>query len=88
MFYSPEMFQKKDEDYKVRGTITDIWALGVTFYYLITGTFPFEASKNAFLLREMVLNQPINFDIIKNDKLRDLMTKILEKDPTKRWTIS
>ena len=81
MFYSPEMFQNKTSEYKVRGTKTDIWALGVTLYYLVTATYPFEEARNAFLLRELVLTQPINFDVIKNDKLRDLLTKILEKDP-------
>lgn len=51
MFYGPEMFQKKTSDYKVRGTKTDIWALGVTLYYLVTSTYPFEeAGKDVFLL--------------------------------------
>ena len=81
MFYSPEMFQNKTSDYKVKGTKTDIWALGVTLYYLVTSTYPFEGAKNPFQLREIALTKPINFDVIKNDKLRDLLTKILEKDP-------
>ena len=88
MFYAPEMFQKKTSDYKVRGTKTDIWALGVTLYYLVTSFYPFEEAKNPFHLRECVLTKAINFDVIKNDKLRELLTKILEKDPSKRWTIS
>lgn len=79
MFYAPEMFQEKNSDYKVRGTKTDIWALGVTFYYLITSTYPFQG-KTAFTLREMIVKQSIDFDVIKNDKLRDLLKKILEKD--------
>ena len=81
MFYSPEMFQNKTSDYKVRGTKTDIWALGVTLYYLVTSSYPFEGANNPFQLREIALTKPINFDVIKNDKLRDLLTKILEKDP-------
>ena len=38
LFFAPEMFQDKNaENVKIRGEKTDIWALGVTLFYMITG---------------------------------------------------
>lgn len=37
IFFAPEMFMGKNSKVKVRGSKTDIWALGITFFYLLTG---------------------------------------------------
>ena len=39
MFFSPEMFLKT-KGKTVRGELTDMWALGVTLYYLLVGKYP------------------------------------------------
>jgi serine/threonine protein kinase len=55
MFFAPEMFQKgSDKKVIVHGVLTDLWALGVTFFYLICGHYPFLAS-NVFDLKDKVL---------------------------------
>ena len=36
VFFAPEMFQKSN-GIKIRGEKTDIWALGVTLFYMLTG---------------------------------------------------
>jgi non-specific serine/threonine protein kinase len=36
IFFAPEMFNQTTS----HGERTDIWALGITFYYLITGNYP------------------------------------------------
>jgi len=41
MFFAPEMFLSKSDGVKVRGERTDIWALGITLYYLLCGRYPF-----------------------------------------------
>ena len=38
MFFAPEMFLR--EKFVVIGEKTDIWALGITFFYLLTGFYP------------------------------------------------
>lgn len=43
MLFSPEMFGKD----KVHGEKSDIWALGMTFYYLLVGYYPWKDAKNA-----------------------------------------
>ena len=42
MLFSPEMFGKD----KVLGEKSDIWALGMTFYYLLVGYYPWKDAKN------------------------------------------
>jgi serine/threonine protein kinase len=37
-YFAPEMFKKKQD--KNLGAAVDIWALGVTIYYMITGQHP------------------------------------------------
>ena len=37
IFFAPEMFMGKKSNVKVRGTKTDIWALGITLFYMVTG---------------------------------------------------
>jgi len=39
IFFAPEMFNRR-QGAIVKGEMTDIWALGVTFYYLLTGKYP------------------------------------------------
>jgi serine/threonine protein kinase len=77
MFFAPEMFMRQDKSIKVRGEKTDIWALGITFYYLITGSYPCEDASNPLHLKELILEREINFSVIKNPGARNLLMKIL-----------
>jgi len=69
----------------IDGKLIDIWAMGVTLYCLIFGTVPFTASTE-FELLSVICHQELKFpeDIPISDSLRDLLTKILTKDPKKR----
>ena len=87
MFFAPEMFMRSDKSIKVRGEMTDIWALGVTFFYLISGQYPCEDAKNPLHLKELILEREINFSLIKNKGARELLKKILKKDPNERATL-
>jgi len=42
MLFSPEMFQKD----KIMGEKSDIWALGMTFYYLLVVSYPWAEAKD------------------------------------------
>ena len=86
MFFAPEMFNIASGA-QVHGEKTDIWALGITFYYLMTGVYPWKKAVNPLHLKEMVCTQDIDFSLIKIEKARDLIKRILEKDPAKRATI-
>ena len=43
--------------------MTDLWALGITFYFLITGKYPFEAG-NFYDLKKKILEDGINFELV------------------------
>lgn len=66
MFFAPEMFNLANGA-EVHGEKTDIWALGITFFYLLTGEYPWKKAANPLHLKEMVCNQSIDFTSIKND---------------------
>ena len=71
----------------MHGENTDIWALGITFYYLLTGEYPWKATNPLDLLDE-VFGQEIDFTLIKDDQARDLISKVLIKNPEKRATLN
>jgi [calcium/calmodulin-dependent protein kinase] kinase len=86
LFYAPEMFNMGNGG-KVHGEKTDLWALGITFFYLLTGEYPWKDAKHPLQLKEMVCSQEIDFSAIKNKDARDLISGLLEKDPEKRATL-
>ena len=53
---APEMFSTHRHDKIVRGRQCDIWAAGVTLYYLLTKKFPYNA-KSVFELADSIQNK-------------------------------
>ncbi|KNC98571.1 CAMKK/ELM protein kinase [Spizellomyces punctatus DAOM BR117] len=70
------------------GKAIDIWAMGVTLYCFIFGQVPFMA-ETEFELFNVISKKTLEFPshIRITDDLRDLFTKLLDKDPSTRITL-
>jgi [calcium/calmodulin-dependent protein kinase] kinase len=79
-FMPPELCVAKHGE--VDGRAVDIWSAGVTLYCLMFGRIPFE--KHGMLeLYEAIRTDDLGIDEC-NPDLRDLLSRLLEKDPQKR----
>lgn len=88
MMFAPETFGKKTSDsIEQRGEKTDMWALGITIFYLLVGRFPCQDALNPLHLRDLIIHRPINFDLIKQEYPREMLKLMLEKDPLNRASI-
>eukprot|EP00501_MAST-03F_sp_TOSAG23-6_P001164 GSMAST32.ASY1.ANO1.1208.1 assembled CDS len=86
VFLAHEMAPEGEYD----GVPADIWSIGCCLHCMITGKLPF-SHKDKKELSRIVQNQPYPVKdfpkISSRPMLRDLMLKLLEKDPQKRITI-
>ena len=71
----------------ISGKAADIWSMGVTLYCLYFGKVPFE-KLGVLDLYESIKNDPLHIEANCEDDFRDLIGKLLEKDPSKRIQMS
>ncbi|KAM0013828.1 putative protein kinase AGC-RSK-2 family [Helianthus debilis subsp. tardiflorus] len=76
-YVAPEMVRGEGHDFAV-----DWWALGILCYEMLYGTTPFRG-KNRKDTFGRILTMPLKFTG-KPTPLTDLITKLLERDPTRR----
>lgn len=79
-YLSPEMIDDSRYNSKV-----DLWATGVLFMNMITGTQPFSSHPN-IPIRQQILSKPIAFNRIKNKNYKGLAMELLERNPELRIT--
>lgn len=77
-YLSPEMIKGKEHNHAV-----DIWALGILLYEFIVGSPPFEADEIKETYRRIVHSQ-VKFPDYVSASARDLINKMLRKNPAKR----
>ena len=65
------------------GTAVDWWSFGILGYDLLTGASPFRADNEA-KIKYKILRQKLNFPFFLSPDARDLLTRLLRKDPRKR----
>ena len=84
-YIAPEVLNDTQYDYA-----SDMFSLGVTFYFMVTGDLPFHDDVMEFLIHNIVSKE---FNPLTNKKIKDLspeclelLGKMLEKDPKIRIT--
>ncbi|KAF3479779.1 CAMKK/META protein kinase [Arthroderma uncinatum] len=83
-FIPPELCVAKHGE--ISGRAVDVWSMGVTLYCLRYGRIPFHTS-NIFDLYNSIREDQVELPGETNEDFKDLMERILEKDPTKRITM-
>jgi len=70
----------------MKGKAVDIWALGATLYSFVHGHCPFE-DDNVINLCKKIEEDQVVYSPTLSDELKDLLSKMLQKDPDKRITL-
>jgi len=55
--------------------------LGISFYFILCGRTPFHDAKNVCQLSEIVHGRDIDFSLIKDTDAREVLKRMLEKNP-------
>lgn len=87
-YQAPEILLGNYYDEKI-----DVWALGVVMFELLTGFLPFtpnipckDKNEAKNLLEYNIVNSKIKFPHWVSSKAKNVIKKMMEKDPTKRWS--
>jgi len=81
-YIAPEIL--RDKGYE--GFSADIWSSGVALYAMLYGTVPFKANDMKDL-HKLIMKAKYNLKEDISIKARDLLTRILQRNPRKRMTI-
>ncbi|KAH0792668.1 AGC family protein kinase [Histomonas meleagridis] len=78
LYMAPELVQEQPYDEKI-----DIWSLGIILYELYYGKPPFYTN-SIYTLIQMISKESIAWIDPISDSFKDFLSKMLQKDPTKR----
>jgi serine/threonine-protein kinase len=82
-YISPEQVKGKRGDGR-----SDLYALGVMFYEMLTGKVPFQGPNPFAIMNDRLLNNPIpprEVDPAVSPQLQEIIYRALERDPAKRY---
>jgi len=85
-YMPPEQAEGKQDEI---GAVSDVYSLGATLYYLLTGRPPFQAASKSETLRQVIITEPVPPRRLNPDIPRDLETiclKCLRKERSGRYS--
>lgn len=82
MFSAPETLQKKE----VSPFKADIWALGITFFYMATGEYPFHYRTREELIDTITIGNLDFSNVLLDKRIRFLIIKMTDKDQVLRYS--
>lgn len=86
-YQAPEILTRSDASKAISGHKSDMWSIGVVAYQLGNkeGRLPFEGDSVMQVFDGIINNEP-DLSVIKDFNLKDLIKKLLKKDPKERIT--
>ncbi|ODV63700.1 kinase-like protein, partial [Ascoidea rubescens DSM 1968] len=78
-YMAPEILMGKPYDNSV-----DYWSLGCVVYDLLTGSPPFLGNNNKKIIDKVIKSKKIKYPFYLSLDAKDLLSKLLQKNPTKR----
>lgn len=81
-FQAPELFQSGFSD----GRKSDAWSVGIMLYVFLTNEFPFNSESELELQLDIEKN-PVKFPQYFDVECKEILLKLLEKDPMKRYSL-
>ena len=82
-YSSPEMVSGKSYD----GFKVDIWSCGIVLFAMLCGYLPFDDKNDDKIIFKKIVECDIKYPFFLSDMSRDMITKLLVKDPNKRISI-
>lgn len=82
-YVSPEIIKGEVSDHR-----SDLYSLGATLYHIFANSPPYEASDQVELLKMHLTEQPKEFPEVVPASVRNIITKLLFKNPEERYTNS
>jgi len=79
-YLAPEIIKGEEYSFGV-----DWWSLGTLLFEMINGLPPFYVQDNEELMYEKILYAPLQIPDIFSDEAKDLISKLLERDPNQRF---
>ncbi len=77
-YMAPELFERAAATVE-----SDLWALGVTAYQLLTGSRPFDGGNQVHTVRR-ITSENVDLSALRQDVFSTLVDELLAKDPTQR----
>lgn len=81
-YAAPEMLAGR----RYTGEEVDVWSLGIILYALVCGALPFDDDDDN-VMKDKILKGDFELPDVLSEECLDLITKILQQDPTARPTI-
>ena len=79
LIMAPEILDDKPYNNK-----SDLWSLGVNIYLLYTKEYPYSSPVEKGILNQIDKKGKSVLNVIKDETLKDLLSKLLTKNPKKR----
>jgi serine/threonine protein kinase len=82
-YMSPEQARGEEADHR-----SDIYALGISFYQMLTGSLPFTAEQPITVLLKQIqepLPEPVMLQALENGRALEVLKKMTQKDPEQRY---